>query len=267
MPAVPVLAALVITAVCFGVIRMKMKPKWVLRVNEASDAKGYTFHDYHWDHLIREGDRMRYEDDRYTSAQGIDVSSHQDEIDWQAVKEDNIEFAYIRAGYRGYTEGGLFEDPYFRRNMMAARQAGLKIGVYFFSQAVSEEEAAEEAEFMLNVLGDSRLDLPVAYDMEDAEDSEGRTLSLSREEKTASALAFMNRVSQAGYDVILYDSSGRFADDYDLTMMQGIKKWAARYGDTPDFPYSFMIWQYSETGSVAGIEGNTDMDILFLPKD
>ena len=266
-PVIPILFALLIALFCSGVIYMRLQPKWVLRVYEASDPRGRTYHSYDWDNLVIEGDRMRYEDEHYTSAQGIDVSSHQDEIDWEAVKEDGIEFVYIRAGYRGYTEGGLYEDPNFRGNMIGARQAGLKIGVYFFSQAVTEEEAVEEAEFMLKLLGDSRLDLPVAFDMEEPETGEtGRTEILTKKEQTASAIAFLNRVSLAGYDTIVYDSSGRFDDDYDLTALQGYKKWTARYGDRPDFPYAFEIWQYSESGNVAGIEGNADMDILFLPK-
>ena len=267
-PILPLIGVLVLAVICCAVILKKSRPKWELTVNETSDAKGRTYHSYDWRNLKHDGDRLTYEDEHYTSAQGIDVSSHQDEIDWQAVSEDGIEFVFLRVGYRGYTEGGLFEDQYFRTNLIGARQAGLKIGVYFFSQAVSAEEAVEEAEFMLEILGDSRLDLPVVFDMEEPENGDtGRTEILSREEQTASALAFMERTAEAGYSVMIYDSSARYEDDYDLTALQGIKKWTARYGDTPDFPYAFEIWQYTDNGSVEGIEGGTDMNIMFLPKD
>ena len=128
----------------------------------------------------------KYVGSAYTAARGIDVSEHQMEIDWAAVAEDDVDFAIIRAGYRGYSQGGLFEDAWFRQNIEGARAAGLDIGIYFFSQAVSTEEAIEEAQFLLGLLEEypGAVSLPVFYDwetigVEDArtDDVDGTTLT------------------------------------------------------------------------------------------
>lgn len=200
---------------------------------------------------------------------GIDVSEHQGEIDWAAVAADGVEFAIIRAGYRGYGEAGtLREDQWFRANMDGALAAGIPVGVYFFSQALNAEEAAEEAAFLLELLepyGPDALALPVYFDWEDITHDTARTNGLDGETITDCALAFTEAVAAAGYTagVYAYRYLGYF--QYDLARLAGLSLWIGAVGDWPDFYYAHDVWQYSTEGSVAGIEGNVDLDFRFEP--
>ena len=148
--------------------------------------------------------RMSYEEDGRRARTGIDVSVHQGEIDWPAVAEDGVEFAMLRLGYRGYTEGGLFLDSQFERNIRGALDAGLEVGVYFFSQATSPEEAREEAEFVLSALEGYDLTYPVAFDWETVSSQDARTRGMGGEAITQCALAFCDRVREAGYEPAVY---------------------------------------------------------------
>ena len=224
-------------------------------------------HDYNWEALTFSGSFAAYEDDRYTSVQGIDVSAHQEEIDWQKVSAAGIRFAFIRTGYRGTESGRCTEDAWFRTNMIGAAGAGIDIGVYFFSQAVTEEEAMEEADYVLSQIRDYPVTYPVVFDMEHPEIGTDRIRDLSREEKTRIAAAFMSRIKQAGYKPMLYNSTGLFDEFYDMDMLSEYALWAAEYGASyPHYPYMFEIWQYTSRGAVDGITGNVDMDIRFIPK-
>ncbi|MCR5796196.1 MAG: glycoside hydrolase family 25 protein [Solobacterium sp.] len=226
-------------------------------------------HDYNWDNLKKKKHRMSYEDDNYTSMQGIDVSSHQEEIDWALVKEAGIEFAFIRAGYRGTTEGRIHDDEYFDANMKGAAENGIPVGVYFFSQAVTEEEALEEAEYTLERIRDYDVAYPVVFDMEEPEYEKtvSRAAALSIEEKTKIASVFLHRIRKAGYEVMIYDSTMLFEEHYDISRLQDYRFWVAEYGSYPRYDYEFEIWQYSESGKVKGISEPVDMDIWFKKKD
>ena len=197
-------------------------------------------------------------DDTETSY-GVDVSSHQEDIDWQAVADEGMDFAFIRVGYRGITEGELHADDYFTQNIEGAKAAGLDVGVYMFSQAVTVEEALEEADFTLELIKGYDLDYPVIFDWEDS----SRNKSIDKETLTACALAFCNTIENAGYSAGVYFNTyiGYFL--YDFRSIEGFTMWLAQYQDSPDFYYDFQIWQYTETGHVNGIKGDTDLDICF----
>lgn len=194
---------------------------------------------------------------------GIDVSTHQKDVDWQAVAEDGIEFAMLRLGHRGYSEGGLFLDQTFEQNLRGALDAGLEVGVYFFSQAITPEEAVEEAEYVLECLDGQELRFPVAFDWESIPGDEARTDGLDGAAMTRCAAAFCERIKDAGYRPAVYFNQTQGYLHYDLRDLTDYGLWLAEYSAAPDFYYHFDLWQYSHTGRVNGIQGDVDMDLAF----
>ena len=221
---------------------------------------------YDWSFLKNDEGRYRYEDENYTSSFGIDVSHYQGSVDWQAVKNAGVEFVFIRAGYRGYTEGVLHEDEFFRENIQKAVDAGLEIGVYFFSQAVDAAEGEEEAGFLLNLIKDYPIEYCV-FDLEIA-DEEQRTYTNDAEINTAAALAFCKKINESGYTSMVYGSKSFLMHDIRMVDLQDTTQfWLAGYGtDTPEFPYVFSMWQYSCEGEIDGISTNVDLNIRFNKK-
>jgi len=207
----------------------------------------------------------------YTVLEGIDVSEHQGDVDWAAVAADGVDFAIIRAGYRGYSEGGLFVDDWFFENMDGAIENGLDIGVYFFSQATSAEEAVEEADFlikeMLSQYTHETFALPVFYDWESITTDEARTDGLGGDVITECALAFCSRIAELGYTpgVYAYRNLGYYS--YDLPRMTHLTWWAAALNDYPDFYYKHDFWQYSVSGDVDGIDGDVDRNMMFISNE
>lgn len=220
--------------------------------------------DHRWDDLTWENGRAYFsENGQVTSQTGIDVSEHQGWIDWNAVSNDNIDFAYIRLGNRGYTEGVIFQDQYYEYNIDAAREAGLDLGVYFFSQAINEEEAREEAEFVLEKLGGRTLDLPIAWDHEVVADSNGRANNIDRETLTKCAQAFFEVIEAAGYDTILYGNTHDL-ERIDLEALGAEPVWLAEYDvDKPTPKLALTMWQYTNGATVSGVDGAVDLDIRF----
>lgn len=219
--------------------------------------------------IDRTDNRFSYEDDRYTSLFGIDVSTYQNEIDWKKVKEDGVEFAFIRIGRRGATTGLLYEDDLFETNYAGAKENGLKVGVYFFSQAISEQEAREEADWVRKHLSGKQIDLPVVYDCEEVylEDETTRMESLDKEQITANARAFAERIARHRYETIIYTNAYWAQEVYDMEELSDIPVWLAQYDvDIPVFEHPFVIWQYTDSGTIDGIEGTVDLNIMFLPK-
>ena len=231
---------------------------WV-RELEGVPVSGFTAEDF--------GEDREYLGTDYRVTRGIDVSEHQGEIDWEAVASSGVEFAMIRAGYRGYGEAGtLREDLFFQANMDGALANGIAVGVYFFSQALNAEEAAEEAAFLLELLepyGPGALALPVYFDWEDITHDTARTNGLDGEIITDCALAFTDAMEAAGYaaGVYAYRYLGYF--QYDLTRLAGLSLWIGAVGDWPDFYYAHELWQYSIEGDLPGIDGNVDLDLRF----
>ena len=218
--------------------------------NFVTDEKGYMHY---------------YDDGELCSYVGVDVSDFNGYIDWQAVKASGVDFAMLRIGGRGYGEAGnLYDDTYLRDNLRRAKQAGLDVGAYFFSQAVTAEEAEEEAEYALSLLKGTSLDYPLAFDWELIGGDEGaRTDNISPEVLTQCARAFCDKIKKAGYTPALYTGSQLAYYKYDLSQLSDVDIWYAFYNDTPDFYYNYTIWQYSSAGTVEGIEGNVDLNICF----
>jgi GH25 family lysozyme M1 (1,4-beta-N-acetylmuramidase) len=195
---------------------------------------------------------------------GVDVSSYQGDIDWEAVAATGVQFAMIRAGYRGYTEGVLHEDSCFRKNMDGAVSAGLDVGVYFFSQAVSEEEAEEEAQYVLELLDGYQLTYPVVFDWERQSVDTSRTRLTDGETQTACAAAFCGVIKQAGYLPMLYFSPSKGYDELELERFTELPFWLANYTQNwaaTNFQYHFSMWQYEQNGTVDGIDGKVDLDL------
>lgn len=207
--------------------------------------------------------RVYYDDPNYDVQYGIDVSYYQKDIDWEAVADDGIDFAIIRVGYRGCSEGTLNEDVRFREYIEGAINAGLDVGVYFFSQAINEEEAIEEAEFLLSLVEDYDINYPVAYDWEPLNYSYSRTLNFDYSVLTDCAIAFCDTVAQAGYMPMVYYNPSFAYLRYDLTRLENYIGWMANYTEKTDYYYDFHMWQYGSSGDVDGIEGRVDMNISF----
>ena len=204
------------------------------------------------------------ENGQRASATGIDISSYSGEVDWNRVKNAGIEFVMVRLGGRGYgAEGSLYSDNKAAEYISGAQAAGIKTGGYFFSQAVTDDEAREEAEYCQQLLGGLKLDFPLAYDWEIIKEDEARTDNLSVEQATSCALAFCAKAKELGFTPLLYASDAEFSAKYDMNRLSDCDIWYCEYADTPHFPYRFSMWQYSKTANVDGIEGNVDLDICF----
>ncbi len=205
------------------------------------------------------------------AAMGIDVSEFQGDIDWYAVKAAGVEFAIIRLGYRGMTQGILQDDSKFQQNMTGTENAGVQRGVYFFSQAVTEAEAEAEADYVLEKLDGARLTYPVVFDWEDPVPSEElpadslRALDCPGGTVTKCAIAFCRRIQEGGYTPCVYFNKHQAYNFYDLEALKDFDFWYAEYNPLPSVCYGFRTWQYSETGSVPGIDVTVDLDLCFEP--
>lgn len=194
---------------------------------------------------------------------GIDVSSHQGQIDWQAVANAGIRYAFVRLGYRGYSNGELMEDTMAQQNLAGARAAGIAVGAYFFSQAISVEEALEEADYAMQILGTFRLDLPLVYDWEYVNDT-ARTADVDARTLTDCTLAFCRAVESQRHDAMIYFNSHQIKN---LLYGQELEKypwWLAKYDHAAAFPCRVDMWQYSNQGSVPGITGQVDLNVMFI---
>ena len=206
--------------------------------------------------------RVYYDSPNVKTFTGIDVSVFQGEIDWTAVKNDGVDFVILRVGYRGYgSEGKLGVDDKFVENYEGATSAGLDVGVYFFSQAVTPEEAREEARFTLEQIRGKNVCYPVAYDWEHIDYDTARTDDLSNETISACAAAFCDEIAAAGYQPLIYFNRELGYFSFDLSVVKDYHFWVAEYVSAPSFVYDYKIWQYSKSGTVAGIDGGVDMNI------
>ncbi len=193
---------------------------------------------------------------------GVDVSFWQGDIDWEQVAAAGMEFAMIRLGYRGTTQGGLGQDSYARINYEKATAAGLQVGGYFFSQAVTVEEAVEEAQYVLEMIRDWDVQMPIVYDWEYG-GADSRTANMDARTLTDCTLAFCAAIEEAGYEAMIYFNEDQSHKDMYLGELTGYRFWLAQYGQMLSYPYRVDMWQYTCTGSVPGIEGNVDINLLF----
>lgn len=208
---------------------------------------------------------MCYEDDRYKSRLLIDVSSHNGDINWEKVKAAGIKGAMIRVGYRGYGDATIVEDECFQKNIAGAKDAGLKVGVYFFSQATTPEEAIEEAEYVTKKIWGRGVTLPVAFDMEPFMGNE-RFINHDIKSKTEMADAFLRVVSKFGYEPILYGNPTWLTNDVGISKLTEYPVWLAHYTFSTEWPYAFRMWQFTSNGRVDGINGDVDLNLIFDKK-
>lgn len=197
-----------------------------------------------------------------TGVLGIDVSKWQKEIDWDKVKNEGVDFAIIRCGYRGSVTGSLVEDPYFEQNIKGARAAGIKVGVYFFTQAVNEVEAVEEASMVISLVRDYELQYPVFIDTEGA-GGNGRADSLNVEERTAVCEAFCTTVKNAGLEAGVYASRNWYNNKLIANTLESYAIWLAEYRSVPLYQGYYQMWQYTSKGKINGINGNVDLNVSY----
>ncbi len=206
-----------------------------------------------------------YVSESTTALLGLDVSSHQGWIDWAQVAETDVDYVILRAGYRGYGSGEIHQDEYFEYNVSAATATDLGVGIYFFSQAVTPEEAAAEAFTVLQLIEDYDIDYPIYYDWEPVEDDSARTATISATELTACARAFCETIEYAGYEAGIYFNLSMATSYYHLQDLMEYEFWLAEYQDTPTFPFFIDMWQYTCDGTVPGIATNVDLNLSFTP--
>lgn len=203
-----------------------------------------------------------YRSDDIVGVAGVDVSSYQPTVDWMQVKEAGIDFAMIRLGYRGYSTGKLDLDDSFLNHMEGAAEAGLDIGVYFFSQALTPEEAEEEARYVLTWLEGYDITYPVVFDWEEVS-GPARTDEMNMLMLTACAEAFCKTIEAAGYEASVYFNQAYGYEQLNLVSLRDYEFWLAEYAPAPTFAYDFDMWQYTNEGTVPGIEGPVDLNIYF----
>lgn len=223
---------------------------------------------YNFDNLKNEQGRFSYyEDGNLVSQTAVDVSDLQGKIDWERVSEDGIDFAMIRLGRRGYTEGNIYLDNYYYENVSGVKSEGMPFGVYFFSQAITEDEAIEEANFVIKHLSGSGISYPVVFDHEPVESADGRANNLSKNELTHITKAFCQKIEDAGYTPMIYGNAFDM-ERLNLNDLKGIDVWYAEYESSqPTGQFDFAMWQYSSTANVSGINTQADLSILFKPLD
>jgi len=196
---------------------------------------------------------------------GIDVSKHQGNIDWKKVKNAGINFAMIRGGYRGYTEGYINEDIKFKDNVKNAYENGIKVGIYFYSSAVNEIEAREEAEFILNLINKynikSYITYPIAIDIEDFEDT--RNYSLSIQQRTNIVKTFCEVIKNNGLKPMVYSYTYFLETKLDMDKLTNYDTWIADYYGNTWYKRKYTIWQYSDKGNIDGIEGDVDLNYSY----
>lgn len=197
---------------------------------------------------------------------GIDVSKWNEEIDWEKVKDAGIEYAIIRCGYRGASSGSLVIDPNFTENIEGAIAADIPVGVYFFTQAVTESEAVEEASMVIHLIEEYDVDYPVFLDSESA-GGKGRADDLSVEQRTMVHNAFLQTIAAAGYETGVYGSRNWLEKQLDMERLSDYNTWLAEYTEAPGYPEYYHIWQYTSKGTVPGISTRVDLNLCYMKID
>lgn len=233
--------------------------EWVA-INEKWDKNNYDF-----TNLVNSGGILKYmSDGRNVSFAGIDVSRYQKEVDYTRIKAQGIDFVMIRVGARGYKDGKITKDEYFEMNITNALAAGLEVGVYFYSQAVTVDEAVEEAQFVIDSINGRNVKYPVAIDMEYVTNDSARIDTLTKDEKTLITSAFVNKIKEAGYRPMVYGNKEWLLKRIDVSKFDQSSIWLAQKADYPDYPYVYDMWQYTTEGELYGIEGKVDLNICFV---
>jgi len=249
------------------------KPEKIIIHDNGNTAVEYPYIDaplnnYDFSGLVTE-DRKRkmyYEEGEKKALFGIDVSQYQGDVDWNRVRDDGVEFVIARAGYRGYETGKLNADKRFLEYASGVKNAGMKLGVYYYSQAVNAAEASEEADFVIKLLEDNNItpDMPVVFDWEFVLDEDpARTDGLDKDILNECCEAFCSKVSEKGYDTLYYTNIKDALFRYDMNRLSKYGMWLAEYSGATDFVYDFKMWQYSCSGLIDGIESLVDLNLWF----
>lgn len=233
--------------------------EWV-DINPYLDLNTYNFANL----VYRSPLMMYYENNTRISYVGVDLSKLQDYVDFNELKRAGVDYVMLRLGQRGYQTGEISMDEYFYENLRRASEADLDVGVYFFSQAITEEEALEEAEYVISALSENEIQYPVVFYMEPVSGMECRIDDLEKMERTNIALTFMERIEEAGYIPMIYGDKEWLIQNLSLGSMIGYDIWYAEESDLPDFPYEFAMWQYTTSGRINGISGNANLSICFV---
>ena len=212
---------------------------------------------------IDENGIQKYFDDQgnLVSKIGIDVSYFQTNINWEKVKENNVEVAIIRLGYRGYSNGKIVLDEMYENHINGALSAGLDVGVYFFTQALNYEEGVEEARFVLENIKDKNIKYPIIIDTEELFADEYRTLGQDVESRTDGVVGFCETIKEAGYTPMIYANRNWFVQNLNLSRLKEYEIWLAHYSEKPDFPYIYRAWQYTDKGRLSGIDIDLDLNL------
>lgn len=214
-------------------------------------------------HNANNGLKYYIENGEVKNLAGIDVSAHNGDIDWHRVKAFGIDFAIVRVGFRGYESGAAKLDPNYEKNISGAIAAGIKVGVYFFSQALTIDEALEESNMVLDAINGYDISFPVIYDWEVIYDDNARTDEMKVEDFTDTAIAFCENIKNNGYVPMVYGSRKLCYLKYDMSRLK-YDFWLADYNPETSYYYSYQIWQYSSTGKVDGISGDVDLNLSFV---
>lgn len=226
-----------------------------------------TKNTYDYTNLSESANIRKYtENGKKISYVGADVSKHDGEVNFDRMRTAGVDYVMIRLGARGYATGQLTLDEYFMENIEAAIEAGLDVGVYFYSQAITAEEATQEANFVVQNLEPYRANIkyPVAFAMETITNDQARTDTLSRMDKTTIASTFLGCIQAAGYVPMLYGNKEYLIKSVDMTQLQNYDVWLAQEQDVPDYPYQYTMWQYTTSGVLNGIKGDASLNICFV---
>lgn len=226
-----------------------------------------TKNTYDFTNLSETANLRKYTDNgKKISYVGVDISKHNGNVNFRSMKSAGIDYVMIRLGARGYSTGQISLDDNFVQNMEAAIDAGLDIGVYFYSQAVTLEEVTQEANFVVQNLAPYKehINYPVAFDMENVANDKARIDGLSRDDKTSIAAAFLSGVQAAGYIPMIYGNKEWLIKNIDLAQLQNYDVWLSQDEDIPDYPYQYTMWQYTTTGVLNGVTGDANLNLCFV---
>ena len=258
--AILVLAAVLLLVIGGVVLALLPEEREPARLPPTEPRATAAPNEYDPEKFYREDGFLRYEGEHLV---GIDVSTHQEVIDWEQVAAAGVDFAILRIGYRGSSRGDLYEDETFRTNLEGAREAGLLVGGYFFSQAIDPQEAWDEAVYVCELLDGEEMDFPIFYDWEEV-GSDSRTGDIRDIPMTQCALAFCKRSEEEGYTAGVYFNQTYGIHYLELEHLQDYTLWLAEYNEIPGYRYHFDMVQYSDAGSIPGIETDVDLDLWIL---
>ncbi len=226
-----------------------------------------TKHTYDFTNIEEKAELKRYvQNGKTTSYVGVDISKHTGDVNFESMKAAGVDYVMIRLGGRGYSTGQITLDENFNNNMKGAIEAGLDVGVYFYSQAISQDEAIQEANFVVQNLAPYKANVkyPIAFDMEFVANDKARIEGLSRDDKTTIAASFLEGIRAAGYVPMLYGNKEWLLKEVDLAKLKDFDVWLSQEEDIPDYPYQFAMWQYSTEGVLNGISGKANLNISFI---